>query len=602
MSFRTSMIGLGLLTGLVGVLPSSYAASSLPLSGQILGQVRNNTGVAQMGATVLLYNRYDEMVRRTLTNDTGKFVFEGLAPDTYSIRVMLASFVPALRRNISVTPGSENLLKINLTGVLSTIELVPASESRGTLMSDDWKWVLRTSQATRPVLRLIPVSSSSQKHSNTSLFSQTTGVVRLSAGDLQAVSGSTAQDLGTAFAVATLINGSARVRVSGNLGYTANTGLPAAGFRATYSHDKDGTAGPQVSLTGRQVYFPGLGGGTPVADGGSGPVLRTASMSVLDRLDVLDTLRLEYGAHLDSVSFVDRANYVSPFARATYDLGTHGSVRVAFSSGTQPAELIASNTEPQPGEMNQGTDLTQDLAALALLPQVSLRNGHMRLQRNETWEAGYTVVQGSRRYSATVYREAVADAAYAMSAASAGFLPQGDLLPSLDSQEYVFNVGDFRRIGYGVAATQSLGDRAWITVAAGRGGALVADSSQAPTNSAGDMRALIHQAQRSWVTARASATVPLVGTYVVTSYGWTDFRALMPAHVSLTGTTDQSEGWTVYVRQPLPRLSGMRGRVEATAELQNILAQGYLPLSASGHTAVLTDSPRAVRGGLNFLF
>jgi Carboxypeptidase regulatory-like domain len=596
------MIGLGLLTGLVGLAPAVSAASSFPTAGQILGQVRNNAGVTQMGATVLLYNRYDEMVRRTLTNDTGKFVFEGLAPDTYSIRVTLASFVPALRRNISVTPGSENLLKINLTGVLSTIELVPASESRGTLMSDDWKWVLRTSQATRPVLRLLPVSSSAQKHSNTSLFSQTTGVVRLSAGDSQTVSGSTAQDLGTAFALATLINGSARVRVSGNLGYIANTGLPAAGFRATYSHDKGGTMGPQVSLTGRQVYFPGLGGGsTSAADGESGPVLRTASLSMLDRLDLLDTLRIEYGAHLDSVSFIDRANYVSPFARATYDLGTHGSVRVAFSAGTQPAELIAANAQSQPGEMNQGTDLTQDLAALALLPQVSLRDGHMRLQRNETWEVGYTVVQGSRRYSATVYRESVADAAYAMSA-PAGFLPQGDLLPSLDSQQYVFDVGNFRRVGYSVAAEQSLGDHAEITVAAGRAGALMAGSQQAPVDSAAGMRALIRPAQRSWVTARASATVPLSRTYVVTSYGWTDFRTLMPAHVSLTGTTDQSEGLTVYVRQPLPRLSGMHGRVEATAALQNILAQGYLPLSAGGHTAILTDSPRAVRGGLNFLF
>ena len=76
----------------------------------------------------------------------------------------------------------------------------------------------------------------------------------------------------------------------------------------------------------------------------------------------------------------------------------------------------------------------------------------------------------------------------------------------------------------------------------------------------------------------------------------------MPAHMSLTGDTYQDEGWNIGIRQPLPRFSGMRGRLEATAELRNALAQGYLPLHAGGRTAVLTNTPRALRGGLNFLF
>ena len=71
-----------------------------------------------MGATVYLYNRYDELVRKGLSNEQGRFAFDALAPDLYSIRVILASFVPAERHNISVLPNSENRLDINLTGVL----------------------------------------------------------------------------------------------------------------------------------------------------------------------------------------------------------------------------------------------------------------------------------------------------------------------------------------------------------------------------------------------------------------------------------------------------------------------------------------------------
>ena len=74
-----------------------------------------------MGATVYLYNRYDELVRKGLSNEQGRFVFDALAPDLYSIRVILASFVPAERRNISVLPNSENRLDINLTSVLSRL-------------------------------------------------------------------------------------------------------------------------------------------------------------------------------------------------------------------------------------------------------------------------------------------------------------------------------------------------------------------------------------------------------------------------------------------------------------------------------------------------
>jgi hypothetical protein len=150
--------------------------------------------------------------------------------------------------------------------------------------------------------------------------------------------------------------------------------------------------------------------------------------------------------------------------------------------------------------------------------------------------------------------------------------------------------------------TQAVGDYVDLTVAAGRGGALVADSHEAAVDSAADVRGLIRQAQRSWAMAKASLTIPGTGTHIVTSYGWTDFRSLMPIHMSLTGDTNQDEGWNIGIRQPLPRVGVKHGRLEATVEMRNALAQGYLPLNADGQHAVLTNSPRALRGGLCYLF
>src|SRR5437870_3446299 len=301
MSLPKFAIKFGLIAGMIGLTPALQAGESISLSGQILGEVRNSNGVSQMGAAVSLYNRYDELVRRALSNQDGKFVFDSLSPDVYSIRVSLASFVPALRRNIPVLAGSENLLKIQLNSALSSVELIPLSSAEGALMSDSWKWVLRSSHATRPVLRLTPQTSSS-RHAVASLFSDTTGLLRLSAGDSDALSGVT-QDLGTAFVLATSVNGSSRVHVSGNVGY-ASSGLPSAGFRTTYRRNADGQSGPQVALTVRQNYLPSLmGSGAPGSDT---PVLRTATISSFDTMDIADLIHLEYGFSVESVSLFRR--------------------------------------------------------------------------------------------------------------------------------------------------------------------------------------------------------------------------------------------------------------------------------------------------------
>jgi len=42
--------------------------------------------------------------------------------------------------------------------------------------------------------------------------------------------------------------------------------------------------------------------------------------------------------------------------------------------------------------------------------------------------------------------------------------------------------------------------------------------------------------------------------------------------------------------------------MEITADMRNLLAQGYVAVHAQGRQAVLTNAPRAVRGGVSFIF
>lgn len=606
MSFKTSIVAAGLLVGLGAWAPEARGGGLTVFSGEVLGEVRNPGGIPQMGALVSLYNRFDQLVRQVLTNESGKFAFDGVPPDTYSIRVNLASFLPAVRNHIVVAPGSENLLHVNLGTLASGIAIAPPSSVPGALMSDEWKWVLRTSAATRPVLRLAPDSSSDPPPRHlTATFTETTGLVKLSAGDDGPLAGGGVEDLGTAFAVSTRMNGDTSVRLSGNVAYLPNSGLPVAAFRTTYSRDEDGQVGPQFALTMHQIYFPGLGpsaNAAALASGGNamGPALRTVAVGAADKLQLNDNFQLEYGGHLDTISFIQSEARMTMYGRATYRLNGDDAVRVAYSAGTAPTELLDRDSGLPSGE-TANPELNQDLAALAMLPAVTRSDNQIRLQRERNLEASYQATQGSRKYYVTLYNQAVSDAAFDMSAPPV-FQSQANLLPALDGTYYVFDIGSYQQSGLSGAMTQALGDHVELTASVGSSGNLMSNPLEAEGNSAADVRSEIRARQGYFVMARATAVIPGIGTRIAATYGWTQAGMMMPTHYSLTGPVDQQQGLNIAVHQPLPRFIAFKGRLEATGELRNALADGYLPVTAAGHCSVLTDAPRSLRGGLSFLF
>lgn len=550
-----------------------------------------------MGATVMLLNGYERIVQQALTNEKGIFGFSPLPAGIYSIRVNLASFMPALKHSIRVQPGMQSLLYVDLATILSSIELVYATPGKDALMSDDWKWTLKTAVATRPVLRFLPDLEPVRPQHHSSVFADTRGMIALCAGDA-GTDGNSAftPDLGTAFALATSFFGSNQLQLSGNVGYSGRSGAPVAGFRTRFRRNGET---PDITVTMRQVYLPSqTAGGAPVGGQQDGlPALRTLSVAMNDKMEIVQGLLLEYGVSLDSVSFLDHLNYVSPYARLTYDAGPAGSVQLAYSSGISHPEFDrASNAS---GEVDAA--LSQDLAALATMPRVSLRGGHAEIQRAHQMEVGYQKRVGPATFSANGYSETVSNAALMMSSAS-GLILTGDVLPDIASESNVVNAGGYHRYGYALSVARNFGDHLEIGTSYGSTGALTINSSREAL-SVDDVRSQIRTAQREWAAARISTTLPVTGTQIAASYQWIDTNALVPAHVYLTQTGDPGPGFNIRVRQPIPVFGGARGHLEATAELQNLLAQGYLSvMTANEKRALLTESPRAVRGGLSFIF
>jgi hypothetical protein len=385
------------------------------------------------------------------------------------------------------------------------------------------------------------------------------------------------------------------LQVTGNIGYTAQSELPATGFRTSFS--RGDMQGPAVKLTMQQVSLPNrptsavIGGGQPNA-----PALRTMSLTFIERTEVADGIDLEYGASLDSVTFVDRLNYASPFARLTYHVGDKSKLQIGYSSGAPPVELLQA-----PSEVD--ADLQRDMMALALLPRVSLRNGSAMIQRSQNLEIGYEVELGSRILSVAGFRESVGNGALTMSTPQ-GFFMNGDLLPELSSSSSVFNIGSYQRYGYTATLAQQIGESYNAAVSYGRGGVLTTNGEAVlTTGDADELRQLITRAQRHWVRGNISGIAPVTGTRFAASYEWSGSQSLTPGHVYLTQRLYPETGLNVRVRQPLPMWNCLPGRVEATAEFRNMLAQGYLPITlADSRRLVLAHSPRAVRGGFSFIF
>jgi hypothetical protein len=572
----------------------AQAVEPIKLSGAIGGVVTNSLGAPQMGASVVLYNRLDRAFDKVLTDERGEFRFLGLFPDLYSVRVSLATFVPALKKDILVQPGMRSILNVNLNSLFSSIQIGYPTADSGSLMTDDWKWILRSASATRPVMRFAgdPLVTDVSKPAPVSVFSDTRGVLQFSGGDGPMATGIANQaDMGTAFALATSIFGNNLLEVSGNLGYGAQTGVPIAAFRTSYSR---ATGGPEFSVTMRQLFLPDhftVPGGSETGIG----MLRSVSASVDDRTQLTDNLSVRYGFTLDSVSFGDRLNTFSPYARLAYATDDGGVISLAFTSGNARPDLAE--------DTSADSDLQRGLNNVGMFPRLSLLNGRARIQRGNELELTYSRKVGSRKYEISAYRESVTNAALSIIAPESMYAG-GDLLPDLFTGNGIFNAGDYHGTGYSGSVTQDVGDHVSATLMYGTMNGLTAAPGELTSSSPDELRSMIRAGRRQAATARITATSPWTGTRFVASYQWSgDHRWVLPGRLYTTDAMRPLPGFNVYIRQPIPVWSALPWRMEARADLSNLLAQGYLPLDAGTvRQVVLVQNPRSFRGGLSFIF
>lgn len=576
---------------------------SFSLTGNLLGSIVDNTGTPQIGATIQLFNKYNRVVAKTLSGAEGRFAFTSLPGDVYSIRASVPSFLPAVKDKILVEAGLSSILQIHLATLFSNIELnyaIPTSA-----MTDDWKWVLRSSAATRPLNRFTNINLGGEDNNGpVPVFSKTHAVLFLSGGDGGLADSDTSfADMGTGFALSTNIYGNNQVRVSGTFGGSTMLGTPQMALLATYSRKGDDSLvrAPEVTLTMTQVGGVGTPLNTPNGNAGMGALvpLRSMSLSTYNTADILDGVHLEYGATAESVDYLQHASRVSPFGRLTVDAGSIGEVIAAYSDGGRPSILTRHD---RAGEDRQAGDdsLVMAMNGVGRVPEVSMRAGRLRLERTQNAEMGIRRTVASVDLAASAFYEDTIDGRINV-AGDVGDLVSGSLLSDSLSTTSFLNVGNYRRTGYLVSSSRKFGDNFDVSLAYGRLGGFSADGLSGAGQ--GGRTLLLDQSPKNMAQANVKASIPGIGTQIDAGYGWVESGSVVPRHIFTTQNTRLAPGLNICFRQPLPSVFGLPGRLELTGNLQNMLAQGYLPFdSGDGRRLLVVQSPRAIRGGLNFIF
>jgi hypothetical protein len=122
--------------------------------GTLSGVVLDPSGTPQMGATVRLVSEdlSGGSVSQLRSDQHGTFFTDSLKPGKYSVNVSLAGFLPAVQHHIAVMADLTTLMRVQVDSVFASLDTLRRKTDLPA-EPDDWKWVLRSSAATRTILQ-----------------------------------------------------------------------------------------------------------------------------------------------------------------------------------------------------------------------------------------------------------------------------------------------------------------------------------------------------------------------------------------------------------------------------------------------------------------
>jgi hypothetical protein len=577
---RLRILGALVLTVMVSSFAAiPAAAQAKPVPGKLAGVVRDAAGTPQMGASVELISEAMGLAatRGFLTNTQGMFRGEKLAPGFYTVRVTLAGFLPTLEKHIRITSNLTTVVRIELESMFASLDQLRRMPATSTAEVDDWKWVLRSASAMRPVLEWVD-------HDTLSVSTVTGESGRPRAPRMRmeftdgarrpASASSIASSPATAVAYDQKLGGTSRLILAGQVSYDGEA--PAGGIATMWLPTGTLGAGPHTALVLREAKL-----------GPVGPTFRGIRFDQGGALALGDRAVLRYGGEYILVGLGASASSLRPRAELNVRLTDDWSTAIVFASMPNGARPLEAN-DAQPGGA-----LGAALNELDAFPALLWRQGRPVLQSGLHEEIAAERKTGTRgKLQIAGFHD---DNRHVAVFGRGSDLPTADYLQDYFSTDFAYDGGSSSSWGTRVAFREKLDGNVELTAVYSFGGSLT------PSDDAdGLLRDALRTAQRHSLGAGISANVPRLGTNVQAAYKWVN---------GITVSAVDRYGESLYrmdpylhliVRQPLPKFA--LGRWEAIADCNNLLAQGYVSTNSRDGRVVLVPAFRTFRGGLSVQF
>jgi hypothetical protein len=558
-------------------IPAAAQAKLVP--GKLAGVVRDAAGTPQMGASVELISEAMGLAatRGFLTNTQGMFRGEKLAPGFYTVRVTLAGFLPTLEKHIRVTSNLTTVVRIELESMFASLDQLRRMPATSTAEVDDWKWVLRSASAMRPVLEWVDHDTQS-----VSTVTGESGRLRAPRMRMEFTDGarrptsasSIASSPATAVAYDQKLGGTSRLILAGQMSYDGDA--PAGGIATVWLPTGTLDAGPHTALVLREAKL-----------GPVGPTFRGIRFEQGGALALGDRAVLRYGGEYVLVGLGAAASSLRPYADLNVRLTDDWSTAVVFAS-------LANGPGPlEPVDAQPDGALGAALNELDAFPALLWRQGRPVLQSGLHEEISAERKTGTRgKLQIAGFHD---DNRHVAVFGRGSDLPAADYLQDNLSTSFAYDGGSSSSWGTRVAFREKLDGNVELTAVYSFGGSLT------PSDDAdGLLRDALRTAQRHSLGAGISANVPRLGTNVQAGYKWVN---------GITVSAVDRYGESLYrmdpylhliVRQPLPKFA--LGRWEAIADCNNLLAQGYVSTNSRDGRVVLAPAFRTFRGGLSVQF
>jgi hypothetical protein len=350
----------------------------------------------------------------------------------------------------------------------------------------------------------------------------------------------------------------------------------AAGLAAMWLPMGSLESGPQTTLVVRQAKL-----------GPNGLTFRGLRTDQSGTLDFGDRLTLHYGGEFVFVSLGRSTSAIRPRAQLEMRFSENSKASIVLAAEPGAPDVAGEDPSGEPARLQTA------MKQLDAFPVLLWRNGHPALEGGWHTELAFDHRLGRK---ASVQVAGFHDSLRHVALFGRGTTPNPEFFQDFFSDAFTYDGGPSNSWGTRAAFHDRISDGLEFSAAYAFAGALTLNDVATDL----DLRDALQTRYRHSLSGGFGARVPKVGTRVNASYKWVEGTTVSHQDAFGESRSHIDPYLHLTVRQPLPHF--LLGRWEASADCQNLLAQGYTKVVTRDGRSVLVPMLRTFRGGLSFQF